>query len=100
MIVTNNVTIRDDPIWISRACPVDTQCMKWISVDERLPEMPQPAGQVEQYLGVLTGHKRHFVTMLLYTSAGYWLRDVSGSGDCQPTHWMPLPEPPKKGTNG
>lgn len=30
---------------------------------------------------------------------GYWMRDNFGTGytvSCNPTHWMPLPEPPKE----
>ena len=58
---------------------------EWISVDERLPE---------------NGTK-----CLVYTNRGEWLDKIEithyNEGFyikyCVVTHWMPLPEPPKKG---
>ena len=87
MIHTDSVTIPDDVIWINRACPLECPGikLKWVSVKDRLPEIPQPAGQVEEYLVVVSGNK---VTVSCFTWKGTWYRhDI--------THWMPLPEPPQ-----
>jgi hypothetical protein len=54
---------------------------EWISVDERLPEI---------YQDVLWSDGRS-IGMDFRTFDGKWC-----DGDChEPTHWQPLPEPPK-----
>jgi hypothetical protein len=71
--------------------------MKWISVEDRLPDMETPV------LGVLDG----WVCAAMRTDDGdswYWALhhmgpiDEPGSyediDDYNITHWMPLPEPP------
>lgn len=58
----------------------------WISVKERLPE---------QYKKVLVSNGEYRWVSSYLDSVGlfYELRPFTG----QPTHWMPLPEPPKEG---
>ena len=64
--------------------------MKWISVEERLPEMHTKVlccgikgGRFIAELGTW-GHEKHL----------YWDKK-NGRGCPEVTHWMPLPEPPK-----
>ncbi|MBR2563980.1 MAG: DUF551 domain-containing protein [Paenibacillus sp.] len=78
----------------------------WISVEDRLPDRQTPvlvyvppySDENEEYIG--------HVAMSYYTHSargGYWAgTDGSVYGAIgiihDPTHWMPLPEPPKEGT--
>lgn len=65
---------------INRAKP------KWIPVTERLPE----AGDT-----VLVYGSRGGVYTAYMCRPHYWHKLNSKSHYCKPTHWMPLPEPPK-----
>lgn len=63
---------------------------RWISVEERLPEVDQPvmicAFGKSVGEGVYRGHDGFHHVWKMYTSSGtYW--------DDEVTHWMPLPEP-------
>lgn len=67
---------------------------KWISVEERLPEINQPvlicAFGRSVGEGTYYGHDGVHHVWKMYCVAGtYW--------DDEVTHWMPLPEPPKGG---
>lgn len=64
---------------------------EWISVKDRLPEDRVP---------VLTYGRKgsigiEFVTDCSRTGHGIYF--YARCGDYKPTHWMPLPEPPKEG---
>ena len=65
-------------------------CSKWISVKERLPE----EGEV-----VLVFGGRSIYTAIYGWRCGWygWHKLNSKYHNCNPTHWMPLPEPPKEG---
>ena len=77
---------------------------EWISIQERLPELVS-----DESCDVLIAEKDSeiFVARLnFYPIAGYrlkeeytWTGNGTGCGCCErylkPTHWMPLPEPPK-----
>ena len=63
---------------------------RWISVKDRLPE---EIG----YPPVICGHTTDIWTDAAVVNGG---RQFIGSDGCEifPTHWMPLPEPPKEDT--
>ena len=65
---------------------------KWISVNERLPE---------ENFEVLMLFK-HNMAVGWYGGEGDWYSNTDdgyyASCDGEPTHWMPLPEPPKEET--
>ena len=70
-----------------------SQLLKWISVEERLPEVDQPvmicAFGKSVGEGVYRGHDGFHHVWKMYASSGtYW--------DDEVTHWMPLPQPPKE----
>lgn len=60
---------------------------KWISVKEGLPEKGKP---------VLVYGKRGGIYTALFEGGKYWWKLNSKSHYCEPTHWMPLPEPPPR----
>lgn len=60
---------------------------EWISVDERLPEVRQRVLLYSHHDGVNTGYRADEIGRF-YVDKSYPYR---------PTHWMPLPEPPKGG---
>ena len=63
---------------------------KWISVEERLPEYDAKVLVViPRYYGC------DIRTARLYKSGAWLIGDMSAVGST-PTHWMPLPEPPKE----
>jgi hypothetical protein len=75
----------------------------WIPCADRLPEKDQ---EVLIYLdenegGMLELGYTSLITIAIYTGEGdEWSRDWEADANapiedgCQPTHWMPLPEPP------
>ena len=64
---------------------------KWISVEERLPEYDAKVLVViPRYYGC------DIRTARLYKSGAWLIGDMSAVGST-PTHWMPLPKPPKEG---
>lgn len=67
---------------------------KWIPVSERLPDKPGDY-LVLAYNGNDTFVSEYYRTHILPGDEGYmtWVKDQYA---CYPTHWMPLPEPPKE----
>lgn len=76
---------------------------EWISVKDRLPSLqaPDEKGISRPSDDVLIVLDDEFNSMYVgyYTKSGIWNVQETGcgccSGDVCPTHWMPLPEPPK-----
>lgn len=66
--------------------------MKWISVEERLPELNQ--GVLIYFKGYITGGHIIKVDHLIkyHNNPAEWKYT---QGLSKITHWMPLPEPPK-----
>ena len=60
---------------------------RWISVEERLPESGETV-LVWHYGDVQMAWLNHFTN-----GVAYFVRDTHYS--FEPTHWMPLPEPPE-----
>jgi len=60
------------------------RAMQWISVEERLPET------AEQVLACTAGDPRSYEA--IYCEPTWFC----GCAPVQPTHWTPLPEPPKE----
>ena len=79
---------REQEIELVRLAKLGKQ-MQWVSVADRLPEVGQ--------LVIAYGEAcliKPFVTAAILTNWGAFL-DVNESTGFIPTHWMPLPEPPK-----
>ena len=75
----------------------EVQQTRWIPVEERLPE--QENTQV-----LMTDGERHYISsrnnMVRFLDCeGIFIPGKAGAG-VKVTHWMPLPQPPKEGTNG
>ena len=70
--------------------------MKWISVEEKLPEIDIDLGfsQVLVYCK-FWGIYPAVIEYIKETKYTVW-KDWSGNTVVPPTHWMPLPEPPKQ----
>lgn len=66
------------------ACNTSMNRLRWISVEDSLPEDDECC-LIYDDCGIDFGSYN--------SKTQYWLSEYSG----QPTHWMPLPEPPKKG---
>lgn len=76
--------------------------MEWISVEDRLPNEKKWEGQE---VAILVNGSVHVALVMdpwsVYISDGRFLFSsgqgwVSDSRFAKPTHWMPLPEPPKE----
>ena len=65
--------------------PEEVQQMRWIPVEERLPEEKQRVIVRCERVGTSVG-------WILW---GNWMTDI-GPGAGKVTHWMPLPSPPKE----
>lgn len=76
---------------------------KWISVKERLPEEDTDVLVVRKFLGV-KGQVRPSTYVEIASRIGdEWVAvsdeyKISRSKHTNPSHWMPLPEPPKEET--
>lgn len=69
---------------------------EWSSVKDRLPEINKDvlmyfAVEKNMAVGFLQEIDEHVTFWGAYPDGGWWT-----SCDCEPTHWMPLPEPPKE----
>lgn len=73
----------------------EARTMKWIRVEERLPEYAELAlVRTYPYVGGrLSGGSTYIAMFIPPTKA--W-RDIPDG--CRVTHWMPLPEPPEVNT--
>ncbi len=62
--------------------------MEWISIEEKLPE---------RQLDVIGSNSQDEWVGMIYYDGDNWYNNNDFKGDCPcyPTHWMPLPEPPK-----
>lgn len=79
--------------------PEEIQQMRWISVEERLPEESDGMVLFTNGKAVTSGYRNHMFRMS--GEEGIYAPAIrKGGGYMRVTHWMPLPEPPKEGTNG
>ena len=67
---------------VDRMLDHDVTVQEWISVDDRLPEPKENAICINRYGSMMIG---------TYTEWGWMFPCYFES----PTHWMPLPQPPK-----
>lgn len=81
-----------------RIAELEAQVPKWISVEERLPEMS------DIVLVIANGKPREHITLInAFLIASYWGEEgwiadgFEGWDKLAVTHWMPLPEGPKEG---
>ncbi len=80
------------------------EAFQWIPVSERLPEIDYTQPEYSWSVNVMTSDGKH-VRQLRYISNGYAVtakgrlprfEEISGKlAYTTPTHWMPLPAPPK-----
>lgn len=70
--------------------------MEWISVKDRLPEKAKRVQvasrklkRARAFVEIASWHKS-------WSGEKTWYDESVGCMDPQPTHWMPLPEPPKQ----
>jgi hypothetical protein len=70
--------------------------MEWISVKKKLPKI----NQLVIVTNISSKHKEdHWVCCGVILEDGEWynqFQDSSSEPAIIPTHWMPLPEPPKQ----
>jgi len=73
--------------------------MKWISINKSIPKIGQnvlvfhPWGKDMEYKDIIVG-RIHSIQMYEESTRIDWV-DLDFSA-IEPTHWMPLPEPPKQ----
>jgi hypothetical protein len=68
--------------------------MEWISVKDKLPPLGHCVLVVNQF-----GEMDVAAPIELWASSPWeWRRDSNQCGKFYPTHWMPLPDPPKGST--
>lgn len=86
-----------DRDWLMRCieeAPTLTPPNEWVIVGERLPEKKQDVlmlfGAGNMAVGWLYDIDEHTTSWCAYTDDGFYT-----DCDCAPTHWMPLPKPPK-----
>jgi hypothetical protein len=84
-LIANGVTLDDQVASISK----QLASSEWISVNDRLPE--------DGEIVLVCGSRGGVYTAVLNKPGQYngWHKLNSKSHYCNPTHWMPLPQPPK-----
>ncbi|WP_350223385.1 DUF551 domain-containing protein [Pedobacter faecalis] len=76
--------------------------MKWISIKEKLPEPNVKVRLSYGLFGTRAAVCDSWVTTGWLTKSGVWsIKHVHGvTLDSKPTHWKPIPQPPKEKDNG
>ena len=92
---TQGADIISDVILQLDDMPTLTTPSEWVIVGERLPEKKQDVlmlfGAGNMAVGWLYDIDEHTTFWCAYTDDGFYT-----DCDCVPTHWMPLPKPPKE----
>ena len=86
--ILKNIALRLAAYEDTGLAPEEVQQMRWIPVEERLPEEKQRVIVRCERVGTSVG-------WILW---GNWMTDI-GPGAGKVTHWMPLPQPPKEASN-
>ena len=76
---------------------IDNQLPRWISVEERLPEIPE-GELMSPYVVALVGGELPHISWTVKSNTGKQIWALPQRDEV--THWMPLPEPPKEETDG
>ena len=74
--------------------PEEAQQMRWIPVEERLPEKENAQVLMTDGEGCYISSRNNMVRLL--DCEGIFIPGKAGAG-VKVTHWMPLPSPPKEG---
>ena len=86
--ILKNIALRLAAYEDTGLAPEEVQQMRWIPVEERLPEEKQRVIVRCERVGTSVG-------WILW---GNWMTDI-GPGAGKVTHWMPLPQPPKEASH-
>lgn len=86
--ILKNIALRLAAYEDTGLAPEEVQQMRWIPVEERLPEEKQRVIARCERVGTSVG-------WILW---GNWMTDI-GPGAGKVTHWMPLPQPPKEASH-
>ena len=79
--------------------PEEVQQMRWIPVEERLPEESDGMALFTNGKAVTSGYRNHMFRMS--GEEGIYVPAIrKGGGYMRVTHWMSLPKAPKEETNG
>ena len=86
------IQLRGEDFFIAQQLPQKVTCgwERWIPVTERLPENGEIVLVCGERGGIYTAYCNS-----AYKNPG-WHKMNSKNHYCNPTHWMPLPEPPKE----
>jgi len=74
--------------WAEVMSEAQKMSAEWIDVNDRLPERAERVLVAVGYMHVCVGIRG--------TSDGEWYNDYFPGIAINPTHWMPLPKPPKE----
>ena len=102
--LTDNENTLEYPLLIKAADVIEKLSKpKWIPVTERLPEEEQTVLVVRIFLGVKGQVPPSVYVEIAERIGDDWCADsdeykIARSRHTNPTHWMPLPEPPEEET--
>lgn len=88
--ILKNIALRLAAYEDTGLTPAEVQVMRWIPVEERLPEAE--CGESDSVLAITELGTMHVV----YFDGGCWCKPTGEVFPHNVTHWMPLPEPPKE----
>jgi hypothetical protein len=77
---------------LSERSGIEKNSMEWISVKDKQPK------EGEYVLGISKEWERPAVLYydrFIYEKPYYWTNNTFGNDNVRPSHWMPLPNPPK-----
>lgn len=93
--ILKNITLRLAAYEDTGLAPEEVQAMRWIPVEERLPEESDGAVLLTNGKTVISGYRNQLFG--LDGQHGIFVPAIKkGGGYMQVTHWMPLPKAPKE----